>query len=150
MSNWITITADDVLTIMAGAELAAVREQALGDGQTDPLASTISEIVQLVRGYVSKAFTLSTGETVPRKLRGATLILVRDRLLSRLPITDLSNADRTAQTNNAWRLLRDVAAGTFDVDQPDTPITTETSPAAPVQLIHVSRSHFSGHQLDGL
>jgi len=150
MSKWITITADDVLTIMAGAELKAVRNQALGTGQGDPLAPTISEIIQVVRGYVAKSSTLSRGDTVPRKLQGATLVLIRDRLLSRLPISDLTTADRTAQTNAAWRLLRDAGDGTFQVDSADDPISTETASAAPVELVHASKPHFTRNSLDGL
>ena len=150
MSNWITISADDVLTIMAGAELDAVREQALGDGQSDPLDATIAEVVQLVRGYVGTAYTLSAGETVPKKLRGATLVLIRDRLLSRLPISDLTTPDRTSQTNAAYQLLRDVAAGKYMIDVADDPVTSEVASSAPVQLVRSSQPHFSRGQLDGI
>lgn len=150
MSNWITITADDVLTVMAGDELDAVRERALGDGQTDPLEATIAEVVQLVRGYVGHAFTLSIGDTVPRKLRGATLVLIRDRLLSRLPISDLTTPDRTLQTATAWQLLRDVAAGKFQVDTPDDPVNTETASPSAVELVSHSKPNFSRNSLNGL
>ncbi|MFA5264511.1 MAG: hypothetical protein WC378_11865 [Opitutaceae bacterium] len=150
MSNWITPTQADVLTVMAGAELDAVRSQALADGQTDPLPGAISEIVQLVRGFVAASATLSSGETIPRKLLGASLNLIRDRLLSRLPIQDLSNPDRTAQTKAAYDLLKMVRQGDLQVDTADDPITTETASPAPVELASSSRSHFSRNSLNGL
>jgi hypothetical protein len=150
MSNWITITSNDVLTVMAGKELEAVRSQALGDEQPDPLDDTISEIVQLVRGYVAKAYTLSEGLTVPNKLKTATLVLIRDRLVSRLPISDLTTPDRVAQTSAAWRLLRDVSSGTFQIDVADEPVANEVASTSPVQLVTSSRRRFSRETMDGL
>jgi hypothetical protein len=150
MSNWIPITADDVATKLAGEELKAAREAALGDGQIDPLPDVIEEVVQEVRGYVGTVYTLSAGLTIPQKLRGAALVLIRDRLLSRFPTSSLSTEDRRAQVQAAYQLLRDVASRRFQVDAPDSPVDNEVASGASVECIGSSISHFSRHSLNGL
>jgi hypothetical protein len=150
MSNWITITADDVATKLAGAELTAAREAALGEGQTDPLPDVIEEVVQEVRGYVAAAFTLSAGLTIPQKLRGAALVLIRDRLLSRFPTSAFSTEDRRSQVQAAYQLLRDVAAGRFKIDAADEAVDSEVASSSAVELTGRSRPNFTRDSLNGL
>lgn len=148
--SWITLTESDVLEKMASAELDACREMALADDQADPLNGAIAEIVQEVRGYVGTKYTLSEGDTIPVKLRGPALVLIRDRLLSRFPVQINTNEDRGKQVDAALQLLRDVAAGKFLIDVADTPISGEMASASSVELVRSSRQHFTRSSLDGI
>ena len=47
---WIIPAESDVLTVLSEAELATYRAAALAAGQTDPLAPTLAQVVDLVRG----------------------------------------------------------------------------------------------------
>jgi len=53
---WITITESDLLTAISGDELASFREAALADAQADPVAPTIAQVTDLVRGYSEPSF----------------------------------------------------------------------------------------------
>ena len=49
---WIIPAESDVLTALSETELATYRAAALASGQADPLAPTLAQVVDLVRGYV--------------------------------------------------------------------------------------------------
>ncbi|MFA5265612.1 MAG: phage protein Gp36 family protein [Opitutaceae bacterium] len=148
--SWITLTETDVLEKMAAAELEACREMALAENQSDPLDGVIAEVTQEVRGYVGTKYTLSFGDTIPVKLRGPALVLIRDRLLSRFPVQINTNEDRAKQTEAALTLLRDVAAGKFLIDLADSAITGEMASHAPVELVRSSRQNFTRDSMNGL
>lgn len=125
--SWNIITTDQVKTRLAGAELTALQSAALANGQADPLPEIITQVVDEVRGYiVAGGFSLETGTTVPSKLVGATLDIIRYRLVTRLPARGLLTDERKEEYKNALELLKRVADGGFSVEEPTTP-STESS-----------------------
>lgn len=123
---WIEITEADLLTVLAGAELSAYRAAALGAGQSDPVPATITQVVNLVRGYVGgcKQNTLGAGETIPAKLKAPTLDILAVAIPKRVGATP--KPVRKDAHDEAIKLLEMVAACRFDIEEPDE-ATDETS-----------------------
>jgi hypothetical protein len=125
---WIAPVEADVLTVLSETELATYRAAATASGQADPLAPTLAQVVDLVRGYVGayKPNTLGLPGTIPQKLLAPALDLVAVRLPQRVGVSPKDV--RQAAAIQAVRLLEQVAAGTLNIEEPDSP-TPETTEA---------------------
>jgi hypothetical protein len=125
---WITPAESDVLTVLSETELATYRAAATASGQADPVAPTLAQVVDLVRGYVGayKPNTLGLPGTIPQKLLAPALDLVAVRLPQRVGVSPKDV--RQAAAIQAVRLLEQVAAGVFNIEEPDSP-TLETTEA---------------------
>ena len=145
---WITPAESDVLTVLSETELATYRAAALASGQADPLAPTLAQVVDLVRGYVGayKPNTLGLPGTIPQKLLAPALDLVAVRLPQRVGVTP-KDVRKTAE-QQAVRLLEQVAAGVFNIEEPDSP-TLETT-AAPRPTIEAGHRHFTQRSEEGV
>src|SRR5271156_6390423 len=113
---WIIPAESDVLTVLSETELATYRAAATASGQADPLAPTLAQVVDLVRGYVGayKPNTLGLPGAIPQKLLPAPPDLVAVRLPHRVgvPPKDV----RQMAASRAVRLLEQVAAGVFNIE----------------------------------
>jgi len=145
---WISPAESDVLTVLSETELATYRAAALASGQTDPLAPTLAQVVDLVRGYVGayRPNTLGLPGTIPQKLLAPALDLVAVRLPQRVgvPPKDV----RLLASGRAVRLLEQVAAGTFNIEEPDSPTLETTS--APRPSIEARHRHFTQRKEEGV
>lgn len=130
---WIAITEDMVKTRLAGAELTALRTAALSAGQADPLTEVITEVVNEVRGYVGacKANRLELGAKVPEKLKTTALARIVFELATRLPVKGLVTVERKDANIAAKKLLEQVAACQFAIEEPVTLDTEKLSSLAP-------------------
>jgi len=144
---WIVPTEADVLTVLSETELASYRALATADGQADPLLPTLAQVVDLVRGYAGawRPNTLGLPGTIPQKLLAPALDLVAVRLPQRVgvPPKDV----RRAAADQAVRLLEQVAAGEFNIEEPDD-ISSETT-AAPRPSIRAGERHFTRRTEEG-
>lgn len=149
--SWISVTADDIGTRLAGPELDAVRSAALAEGQVDPLPGIVSAVVAEVRGYVAahRSNRLGPPDTIPDELLNAALALVRGRLLSRLPVASLDTDPRRKEVESAERLLREVAAGRFVVSLPAEPAPSSDLPAPPRPTWSARPREFTRRHQDG-
>jgi len=146
---WATLTVDDLKSRLAGAELASLQTAALADGQTDPTAETLAQVIDEVRGYIAAAgVTLGTGITIPSKLKNTTLNLARYRLCSRLPVASLLTDARKQEYQDAIRLLEQVAAGRFRVEEPT--VAADEQAGAPSPSFGEDTHTFSRDNQDGL
>jgi hypothetical protein len=145
---WITPAESDVLTVLSETELATYRAAATASGQADPVAPTLAQVVDMVRGYVGayKPNTLGLPGTIPQKLLATALDLVAVRLPQRVGVSPKDVRQMAA--NRAVRLLEQVAAGTFNIEEPDSP-TLETT-EAPRPSIVAHRRHFTERSEEGV
>lgn len=145
---WITPAESDVLTVLSETELATFRAAATANGQADPLAPTLAQVVDLVRGYVGayKPNTLGLAGTIPQKLLAPALDLVAVRLPQRVgvPPKDV----RKSAADHAVRLLEQVAAGVFNIEEPDS-ATSETT-SAPRPSINGNTRNFTRCSEEGV
>ena len=129
---WNIITTDDIKARLAGAELNALQTAALADGQVDPTPEIVAQAIDEVRGYVAAGgFTLGAEGTIPGKLKGATLNLIRYRLCSRLPVASLLTEARIKEYEDALRLLEQVAAKKFMVEEPTVAADEQAGASSP-------------------
>jgi len=67
--SWIAPTEAHILTRVSGPELEAFRAAALGTGQADPVAGTITIVVNMMRGYIARCanvdMTTKEAGTIP-------------------------------------------------------------------------------------
>ena len=138
----------DVLTVLSETELATYRAAATAVGQADPLAPTLAQVVDLVRGYVGayKPNTLGLPGTIPQKLLAPALDLVAVRLPQRVGVAPKDVRKNAA--NQAVRLLEQVASGVFNIEEPDS-ATLETT-SAPRPSISARYRHFTPRTEEGL
>ena len=145
---WIIPTENDVLTVLSETELATYRAAALASGQADPVTPTISQVVDLVRGYVGayRPNALGADGTIPQKLLATALDLIAVRLPQRVGVPPKDVRQRAA--DQAVRLLEQVANGVFNIEEPDVTSTETTS--APRPSIRAHRPRFNQHEEEGL
>lgn len=131
---WQQITEIDVRDRLSGPELAAYKSAALAVGQTDPLPGIIQQSVDEVRGYIAACArnSLEEGAAVPSKLVGATVAIIRYRLISRLPLNSAALLDtRREEYKDALRLMEQVSACKFAVEEPTIKSTEVISAPSP-------------------
>lgn len=129
---WTTITVENVRTRLAGAEVEALQTSALADGQTDPLPEIVGQVIDEIRGYVSAAgVTLGVHNTIPSKLMGAALAIIRYRLCSRLPVSSFMTDARIKENEEAQALLVRVSNGKFLVEEPTETDSEQSSAPSP-------------------
>ena len=145
---WITPAEPDVLTVLSEAELATYRAAALASGQSDPLAPTLAQVVDLVRGYVGayRPNTLGAPGTIPQKLLAPALDLVAVRLPQRVGVSPKDV--RQAAAAQAVRLLERVASGEFNIEEPDE--ATDEITSAPSPTISAHHPRFSRRDEEGV
>ncbi len=137
-----------MLTVLSEAELATYRAAALAAGQTDPLAPTLAQVVDLVRGYVGayRPNTLGGPGTIPQKLLVPALDLVAVRLPQRVGVSPKDVRQQAAAS--AVRLLERVAAGEFNIEEPVDATDEITSAPSPKVAAHHPR--FSRRDEEGV
>lgn len=145
---WIAITEADVQSRVAGAELTAFKNAAKASGQADPVAELISQTVDEVRGYIAACSrnTLEEGQKVPSKLKSATLALIVYRINTRLPIA--VTQERRDENERADRLMREVAACRFAIEEPTVESTEAINSTRPG--ITTPERDFTRNNQDGL
>src|SRR5882762_5188863 len=86
---WMTPAESDVLTVLSETELTTYRAAATASGQADPVAPTLAQVVDMVRGYVGayRPNTLGLPGTIPQKLLATALDLVAVRLPQRVGVS---------------------------------------------------------------
>ena len=139
MSNWITITESLVQTRAAGPELDALKSSALPEGKTgeEILSEGIEQVVDKVRGYCATAVRggylkqMGPSGTVPSRLLGATLNILRYELITRIPNLGkrLLDEARLKQQDRDVALLEQTAKGTFAAEDPETAETNVSAPS---------------------
>lgn len=129
---WTTITVEHVKTRLAGAELAAVQSAALAEAQTDPLPEIVGQVLDEIRGYVAAGgVTLGIAGTIPSKLVGAALAIIRYRLCTRLPVKSLLTDARVSENTEALALLVRVSDRKFSVEEPTEADTEQAGAPSP-------------------
>lgn len=131
MPAWITPSADDMNEARVAELITALRQEALGAGQADPLAGIISKVVNEVRSCIGFcAATVLDADTtkVPANLKDMVVQKIVRTMKGRLlmPLSDDETKEETVYQQRL-RLLTECA---WPVDVTDDPISTVTvSPA---------------------
>ena len=148
---WITPAESDLLLAISGAELAALRKAALATGQADPVAPSMYNAAQTVRGYVAACHqnTLGPEGTVPDELLQALADTTVCNIIKRVPGYDISEPRQTAR-DAATALLKDVAACKFALAQPETAGEETMSGGAPISVVNSVTRNATRANLDSL
>jgi hypothetical protein len=151
MSDWITLSLSDVYDYLAADQADALRTEALGDDQADPLPAIIADVVARIRAEVSgnSANTLdSSSGSIPRELRGAALALVVEAAQARIPVLKMTT-DQIRLANVARTLLKRVAAGDLPISQ-GAATADDSGSVSKVVLVKCRANPLSGSSLGGL
>ena len=138
--SWQTLQPDQLKRRFASAELAALQRAKI-DLDDASIVATLADVTGTVRGYVAanRVNRLDVEGTIPATLVSAALdIAMVDYSTSVAGVLIDPKGNRKAAKEAAVKLLQDVAAGRFAVDQPDlaTPSQAEqrARPAPAVEL----------------
>jgi|SRR5579871_1281879 len=145
---WIIPAESDLLTTLSETELAAYRAAALAGGQADPVAPTLAQVVDLVRGYVGafRPNTLGAAGTIPQKLLAPAIDLAAVRMAQRVGVPP--KEVRQAAASAAIRLLERVAAGEFNIEEPD--VVSNETPSAPTPTIQARPRRYGWREEEGV
>jgi len=122
---WILLTVDAFRSRLTSAELTALRTVQVDTHQPDPADEALRRSVEEARGYLGArpGGKLGPMRTVPPQLEGPVMDLARYRLCTRLAVgrvgSTLLPEAREQEYKDALRLLRDVAAGKYSVEDPE-------------------------------
>jgi hypothetical protein len=148
---WITPTEAHVLTRISSAELEAVRNAVLADGQADPVAETLEQTIDEVRGYIAgnPKNVLGPALSIPEKLLAATLSIFVPRFLSRPGGTAIDpEGERAKQRDAAIRLLERVSEDKFGIEEPTE--TTDEKPFVQTPRYISRKRDFTRNRQSGL
>jgi hypothetical protein len=121
---WIPLDSDDVLNSLSDAEQSQFA--AAPSAQAD-LSNLVVTVTNQVRGKVNAARRnqghLGPTGTIPDELQAAALSIIRYKLLTHLPGTQLITEDRRTDHRDALGLLDAVARGEMVVVRGDETVT---------------------------
>lgn len=141
MSNrWITITTDHLEDAKVAALVTALREQALGDGQTDPSPRIVQDVIDHIRRKIqgNQENVLDADETtIPKGLKTLAVDLILARLKGRLEIA--LTEDERRQIERHERDLNRIASGDDVIEQADTELPSEVQPTGGTPSITTDR-----------
>lgn len=150
---WRDITETDLKVRFSGTELANWRSAALATGQADPVASAISYVSELVRGYIAGCETnqLGAGTTVPESLIGPALDILTIEIPRRVGSAVIDPGKlREKAYDQAFVILKDVAKCDFGIEKPTTPNEDATASSV-LSPTYLGRDPMFGRELsDGL
>lgn len=149
---WIAITEAHLLAVISGAELEGLRNAALADGQADPVAPTISRIVDRIRGDVASSgkYDLDVDSAkIPDRLLDAALALILMRFMSRpaAAVIDDAAGTRAKAAASAERLLERVAAGDYAIEDP---VSGADQSGSNISVVGSNTRHFTRDKMRGL
>ncbi len=152
MPNWFT-PADTDLNDHKVAELVnALREEALGVGQTDPMPGIITEVVNELRAAIgfSGRYQLDAVETaIPNSLREMASKKIVRVLKGRL--SQLLDKSEEADDEKYESRLKALTAGKWPVETPDNVIATPAVlPTGGAELVSGTCRQATGAKLRGL
>jgi len=149
---WITITTPALEDARVAEFITALREEALGQNQTDPSPRIIQDIVDEVRRCIS--FCPATAldarpDTIPVGLKPLVVEKIVRSLKARLMIA-LTEDERAAERLYQKR-LEQLTKGDWPVDKPDTPIAdAPVAPAGGVTFLGAEPRAFTRQKLSRL
>lgn len=153
MTNWIQITLTDLEDYLVAAQLTALRQEALGDTQDDPVPQIISDISRHVRAEIascSRNRLSKTTDSVPPELKAATCHLIIEEAQSRIPYLGMTN-EQIRGADNARELLQRCASCQFAITQPTDPLNSGTfSTGGTLSVEHSRSTRIRGENLNGL
>ncbi|MGA3169465.1 MAG: hypothetical protein ABSE62_00475 [Chthoniobacteraceae bacterium] len=146
MSNWTTITADDIKAVGYGMIVDKARTMAVGG--TDPAIEAIANAVSRVRRAVASGNTMDIDATkVPNSLKSVTVKLALYDLMRRLRL-DLSSSESEDERNQISDLKR-IDDSRKRVEAPDHPDASGEMQGQPAPAITRRRRQFRANQEDG-
>lgn len=157
MSGWRPITKEDLLVALSSKELEAISASAKADEQTSDtiIDDTIAQVTDRARGYLATAVRkghlggLGAAGSVPERIVGSLCHIIRQEIATRVPLRSNILTDvRVGETKAAIRLLEQIAAGAFLVEDPDA--VDGASAAAPKPRIEPKNLNYRREAGDGL
>jgi len=151
MSNWPSITIDDLNDAKVAALVDALRTAALAEGQTDPSPRIIQSVVSRIRAEVkgcAKNLLDADITTIPNDLKDIAVRMILRKMKGRLeiPLTE----DEVREMKDDVRYLERVSACAVPVDQPDNPVEGETQAVSGTPMIQQKHRRFSHRRQEGL
>lgn len=123
--SWITPSADDLNEARAADLVTALREEALGVGQPDPMPGIITKVVNEVRaciGFCSSTPVDATTTTVPENLKDLVVQKIIRVMKGRL-LQPLNDDEKTEEATYQQRLVQ-LTQCKWPVDVTNNPIAT--------------------------
>lgn len=145
---WITITEDDVLTVISSPKLEGIRAAALADDQDDPVQPAIDQVTNQVRGYLGRRYNLGAAGTISDKVLGAALDIIAVRIPQR--VDQDASKGREDLKDDAIRYLEQIAEGKIDIEEPLIADTETSGSQSRVEIVSYRDRIAKGSDLNGL
>lgn len=117
---WIQISADDLNDYQAGKLINAARTKALAGGQADPFAKVMADVTNTIRAKIRARRTnrvSNLANSVPPTLRSQAILLIIEKMQSRLPGVSLDDDIKT--------VIKDAKADVESLSRKENPLPVE-------------------------
>ena len=124
MPAWIIIAVADLDDYLVAAQMAALRNAALGGAQTDPFSRVMPDIIGRMRMKIASCEhnqLSATPNSIPPELKWAACYLIIEAMQTRLPGLKITEEQRT-QIEDAKRQLDRIADCKDEVTAPNDPL----------------------------
>jgi hypothetical protein len=148
--NWLTLADGDFDDAQVAELVAALREEALGEGQDDPLPNFIADTTREIRDVI--LYSGKPVDAVALSIPGSLKELAVEKVLRRAKkrLNRLNEQDTRDEAFYQQRLVQ-LRDGKWPIETPDNAITTPavTPATGQISVVH-SRPAISGRALNGL
>lgn len=147
--TWTTFSEADLDRYINAVQGGLIRTLVLADGQEDPFAESLKDVVAMIRAAIASSprdYTLDADPaTIPADLKWVAGFLVVPALQARIPDLALSD-DQRENVRRADSYLRQIASGAIKID----PEQQAEKGGAAVEIASKSKRKFTRESLSGL
>ena len=151
MSNWTTISVADLNDTKVAAMVDALRSSALADGQSDPSARIIQEVVSRIRAEIKGCYKnkldIDTAK-IPNSLKDLACRMIIRLLKNRLELA-LTEDERSDKRSDE-RFLERISRCEVPISTPDQPTDSGEVQPPPTPVILKRNRSYTGLAEDGV
>jgi hypothetical protein len=148
MSNWITITLQDLYNSKVAPLIDAANSVALGTGQTDRTTGVIADVTASIRRQCARVNILDSDTTkIPAGLKTVAIDVIYCRLKRALE-QELSEDERS-ELKRGENTFERIGEGKEFIDPPDNPIAVNFEQAQPSPSFGHRHLDFTKRNQDG-
>ncbi len=149
---WITVVVGDLSHYLAASAMTALRESALGGGQSDPFTEHMPSVIATVRAYIQgceRNVLSETANSIPRSLKQVTCLMIIEAMQGRLPGVSLTESQQK-MLERGVKMLEAIAACDIPVANPEDPEESTAQIGPDPYLISSTEQITSREQMSGL
>lgn len=152
MTEWITVSEEDLNDYLVAAQMNALRTAALAVGQSDPFENIMPAIAQRMRLKIASCARnrlSATANSIPPELKWIAAYLIIEAMQGRIPSLRLSD-DQKTQISEAKKQLDRIADCKDVVSEPTDPEESVAQQSGGISLVSSTTRAATREKMNGL